>query len=290
MRNVGLLVSALSILGCSNAPANDFPPPAEGIQIQAGPYVVPAHSEKYFCYTQRVTKDAGAIEVDVHNGLTVHHLAVFQTLSDEPEGFSECPSQIKMTWVPLYGGGRNTPGIKLPSNAAFKFPAGQQILVQLHLVNAGANDVHESTLVNLVYAKDPAPLLPAGIFALGKLSFDIPTGATNFPVVGQCNSPRDLDVFALFPHMHTLGKRIALEYGATESTSQTVYQVDPWSFGDQPMQLQTLNVKQGDFLRATCTYDNTAGHDVMYGESTLDEMCFMILFYTPFDHLNGCVQ
>jgi hypothetical protein len=284
------------LAGCSAPPpappVDPFPPPAagQGIQIKTDPYTLAPATEKYYCYTKNVDVDTAAIEVDVHNGALVHHLAVFETLADEPAGFSECPSQIKQTWIPLYGGGRNTPGVKLPAGAGFKFHAGQQILVQLHLVNATMKEVTETTAVNLLYAADPASLTPAGIFALGNMSFDIPAGATQYPVVGKCSSPRDLNVFALFPHMHLLGTSIAFEHGPSEAAAQMVYKVDPWSFGDQPMKLMDLSVKSGDFLRATCTYDNPGASPVAYGESTYDEMCFMVLFYTPFDHLNGCVN
>ncbi len=282
------------LAGCSGTPApvDPFPPPAPGagIQIKTDPYTLDAQTEKYYCYAKNVVTDTAAIEVQVHNGASVHHLAVFETLAPEPDGFSECPSQIKQTWIPLYGGGRNTPGMKLPDGAGFQFKAGQQILLQVHLVNAAPHPITETTAVNLLFSPTPDALTPAGIFALGNMSFTIPTGATGYPVVGSCSSPRDLDVFALFPHMHRLGTSISIETGATEAAAQTIYKVDPWSFGDQPMKMMNFKVTTGDFLRATCMYDNTDGHDISYGESTLDEMCFMVLFYTPFDHLNGCVD
>jgi hypothetical protein len=288
-----LIALPLVILaGCNSAPADPFPPPANGLQIKTAPYTVEASSEKYFCYTKTVTQETAAIEVQTHEGTLVHHLAVFQTIVPEPDGFSECPSLIKETWLPLYGGGRNTGGMKLPDGAGFKFPKDAQILVQLHLVNATTHAVTETTTVNLVFGADPASLTPAGIYAVGNRTFTIPTGATSYPVVGQCgfNKKAPIDVFALFPHMHRLGRAIQLEHGTTESSAQPIFRVDPWSFGDQPMKMMNAKIVPGDFLRATCTYDNTDGHDIHYGESTFDEMCFVVLFYTPFDTLGACLN
>jgi hypothetical protein len=71
---------------------------------------------------------------------------------------------------------------------------------------------------------------------------------------------------------------------------QTAYQRDPWVFGVQPIDQVTMTLNPGDFVGATCTYDNTTAAAVKYGESTKDEMCFFVLFYTPFDHLNGCLN
>ena len=289
-----LIFASLCLAACSGSsqmmpPPDNFPPPQNGIQIQA-PYAVDPHSENYFCYATTVSSDVGVIELDVDAGTIVHHLLVAQTISPEPDGMSVCPSLIKQTWIPLYGGGRSTPGLTLPPGDGFKFPAGTQILVQLHLLNASDNPVSETTKINLIYGDDPASLIPAGIFAVGSLNFTIPTGATGFDVTGQCsvNHATPLNVFALFPHMHRLGTAIQIEHGTTQADSQLVYRVDPWSFGDQPMQMQTMTVNPGDFLKTTCTYDNTDGKPVSYGESSFDEMCFMVLFYTPFDHLGGC--
>ncbi len=272
-------------------PPEDLAPARPGLTLKSDEYTLPANSEKYYCYTVNLDKDVAIDEVVVHNGSRTHHVAIFSTLAPEPAGFSECPSLIKQTWVPLYGGGQGTSGVKLPPGAAFKFPKDKQLLMQLHLVNASSSPVTERTTADLFYSPaDPATLLPAGIFALGNMSFQLPVGATNYPVVSKCAAPKALDVFALFPHMHRLGKSISLEYGTAEASATKVYGVDSWSFGDQPMTLQNLKVNKGDFLRATCTYDNTDGTMVTYGESTFNEMCFMVLFYTPFDNLGACIN
>jgi hypothetical protein len=180
----------------------------------------------------------------------------------------------------------------LPPNAGFKFKTGQQILVQLHLLNATPNTQTETTAVNLIFAQDPAPLIPAGIFAVGNLHFSIPAGATDYPIHGGCSSagvPKDLDVFAVFPHMHKLGKTIELDHGTSAADASPMVRIDPWSFGDQPMKMMSMHVSTGDYLKATCTYDNPTDHTVSYGESSNDEMCFAVVFYTPFDALNACL-
>jgi hypothetical protein len=284
------LYVCLALLSACGGSKASFPPPANGVQLKSDPYTLQPQDEKYYCYTKTVDHDVAATEIDVDAGTLVHHLAVFYTIAPEPDGFSECPSLIKQTWIPLYGGGRNTPGMTLPEGAGFKFKAGQQILMQLHLLNAEPHAVTETTAVNLIFAADPAPLTPAGIFAVGKLRFSIPAGAMAYPITSQCAAPKALDVFAAFPHMHKLGRTIQLDHGASQETASPLVQIDPWSFGDQPMKMMSLHVNQGDYLKATCTYDNTTDHTVGYGESSNDEMCFVVLFYTPFDGLGGCVE
>lgn len=162
--------------------------------------------------------------------------------------------------------------------------------MQLHLVNATATERSERSGLNLHYAADPAGVTPAGIFAVGNLSFTIPIAAAGHPVVGDCAAPKDMDVFALFPHMHQRGRSITLEHGASQAGATMIHRIDPWDFGDQPMELRTLRVNKGDFLRTTCRFDNPDGKEVRYGESTADEMCFVVLFHTPFNGLGGCID
>jgi hypothetical protein len=212
-------------------------------------------------------------------------------LVPEEEGLHECQASIKQSWIPMYGGGRTGYTLQLPDGAGFNLAKNQQVLVQLHLLNASTQDRTEKAFINMTFAPDPTNITPAGIFALGSMQIDIPIGAKGFDVVTQCNLPKQLNLFAVFPHMHQHGTKLVLEHGATSAADASVlYKRDPWVFGAQPMDAMTMTFNKGDFVRSTCTYDNTTDHDVMYGESSNDEMCYLILFYTPFDHLDGCVN
>jgi hypothetical protein len=157
-------------------------------------------------------------------------------------------------------------------------------------VNAGNTSVTERTVLNLRYADNSASLMGAGIFALGSFNITIPNGSVDYKQIVECQSGRDLHVFAAFPHMHALGNKISFDTGTTMATATNAYKKDPWVFGNQPMDPLDLTVHNGDFMRATCEWDNATGHDVHYGESSSDEMCFMILFYYPFTELDGCIQ
>src|SRR5262249_16194109 len=147
------------------------------------------------------------VEVQPVYGTITHHTVLFQTITSEPEGFFECPVLVKTNWQPIWAGGRNTNGLVLPQGVGFQIDADTQYLVQLHLLHGGTGPVTEGSAVNLRYA-DPAGLQPAGIFALGTFSLNIPAGAMNFQQVKSCTADRQMHVFAAFPHMHKLGKRL----------------------------------------------------------------------------------
>lgn len=297
MVRIVTLVSLLCLgIACGDAAEDEVPappsPPTFGKQVQAGPYEVPAGKEKYFCYATTLTSsDAGdIIRYEPFSTPSIHHIAVFKTIEKEPEGFRECPALTKQSWIPLYSGGRSTAGLTLPPGAGSPVAAGDQILVHIHTLNAAQAASSESLFLNLHYAPPGSKLTPAGIFAIGSMDVHIPVGARGFPITTECEAPKPLNVFAIFPHMHQSATKISLEYGNNPASAGMIYKLDPWNFGDQPMDKLDVQIKKGDFLRVTCTYDNKTDHELTYGESAANEMCYGILFYTPFDRLDGCIN
>jgi len=295
MRLVALICfAALAGCGGGSSPAStmDPAPPAHGLQLKTPDYSLAAGEEKYLCYAMQLA-EANDIAITAFQSYTsdqVHHVEVFQALAPETPGLNPCDGTFKLTWLPLFGGGKNAGGLKLPDGAGFKLPKDAQLLVQIHLLNATPAPVMQHLIVNMDYAADPTAVTPAGIFALGSMTIDLPAHATGMKVTSQCNLPLNMNVFAAQPHMHYLGTKLQLEVGASEATKQVAYGRDPWQFGGQPIDNWVTTLSQGQFAKVTCSYDNTTDHDVKYGESTTNEMCYLVLFYTPFDRLNGCVN
>jgi hypothetical protein len=249
--------------------------------------------EKYLCYTVKLDApaDVAVTRFEPFASQVVHHYEVFQALAPEKEGLFDCSQQqIKMSWLPLFGGGAGAAGLQLPQGTGFKLPRSAQLLVQLHLLNAAPAPSESRVVINMDYAQDPAQITPAGIFALGSMDIQLNPGAKDVQLGSKCSLPKPLNVFAVQPHMHKLGTRIELAHGADEAAARPLYKRDPWVFGEQPIDPLTIQLKKGDFVSSTCTFTNTTDRPVSYGENTKDEMCFLVLFYTPFDRLDGCIN
>lgn len=273
-------------------PPSDPAPPAHGYQIKTPDYNLAAGEEKYLCYSVQLA-EASDIAITAFQSYTsdqVHHVEVFQALAAEQPGLNECDGTFKLTWLPLFGGGKNAGGLKVPDGAGFKLAKDATLLVQIHLLNATPMPVTQHIVVNMDYAADATAVTPAGIFAFGSMAINLPAGGTGLQVTSSCTLPLNLNVFAAQPHMHKLGTKLTFELGDSSAASKVVYQRDPWQFGGQPIDNWTSALKQGQFGKVTCTYDNTTNAAVTYGESTTNEMCYLVLFYTPFDRLNGCVN
>lgn len=293
-----IAAAQLSCSGSAAAPADAGardgnvldPPPTGGQQLASAPYTLAGGEEKYYCYTFRSPdRETAVTAVQALSGSLVHHVALFQTTAPEPEGFFECNVLIRTSWRPIWAGGTGRREFRLPENVGFRVPANTQYLIQYHLQNTRPAPVTERSGLNLSYAPDPARVTPAGIYALGSFSLEIPARAQGFQQSIDCVADRELRVFAAFPHMHKLGTRMRFEAGPTRDAMTRIYGIDPWPFGDQPLDPVNFTIRPGTHLRATCEWNNPHNRPVRFGESSDDEMCIFTMFYYPFESLAGCI-
>jgi hypothetical protein len=269
----------------------DPPPPPGGQQLASLPYTLQPGEEKFFCYTFDSPPDEKAItEVQAISGLVVHHVLLVTMTQKRPEAFYECDQLLDLTWRPVWAGGTGGNGLVLPTGAGFKIAGGSQYMIQYHLQNTTESPVTERSGINLRYAEDAAALEPAGFYALGSFSLTIPAAAVDFQQTVGCPAPVDMHVFAAFPHMHKSGKRLHIETGPSENALAPLYDIDPWVFGDQPMDPLDQFIAAGDFVRSTCHWDNDTGAQINFGESSDNEMCFAVLFYWPAPDQMGCIE
>ncbi len=268
------------------------PPPEGGQQLASGAYELAPGQEKFLCVTHRSPADAARAirEIQMLGGVEVHHAVLFRGAgAAEDRAEWECENLADLTsWFPIWGGGTGSKGFRLPDGVGFLVEKETQYMVQYHLLNARPTAVRGVAGLNLDYAAT-AGIQPAGPFALSGLSFRIPASAEYAQTI-SCAATRDMHVVGILPHMHQMGRWANLEHGPAAGAMAEVYRRDPWNFDDQAMDAFDMTIKKGDQLRATCAWNNTSAREVTFGESTHDEMCFMVLFYYPFDGLDGCLR
>jgi hypothetical protein len=253
--------------------------------LTSQPYTLQPGEEKFYCYTTTLANDVVVTGFAPTYGKATHHILFARTLAAEPDGFSECDVLFKTTWAPMFVGGVDTTPLRFPPGVGVKLQAGTQLLLQLHLLNATAATITGQTGVTMQLAADPnAALVPAGIWAIDDRRISLPPAAAGAASM-HCTADKTLDVFALFGHMHRLGTHIQL----LRNGGDVLYDA-PWTFDLQPITPATMTIQRGDDLALACTYFNSTPQTVTYGESTANEMCTLVFYYTPFDMLDGCVQ
>lgn len=260
--------------------------PANTVTVASDSYTLQPGDEKYYCYTTTLTEDTVITGFNPTYGSATHHMLLAYTIAAEPDGFFECPVLIKTTWIPMFVGGKGTSPLALPAGSGMSLKKGQQILLQLHLQDATLDPVTETAKIDMTTQDPSKPFEPAGIYGLFNQKISIPAGAANFPEDMTCQSDKTMTVFAGFAHMHKHGTHITLTNTATNAK---VYDAD-WKFDIQPTVPLSLTVNPGDNFKLECQYNNTGTDPITYGESSDNEMCGFIFYYTKFDALDGCVQ
>jgi hypothetical protein len=294
-----LLVGAALMAACgtddSTTPTVDGPlepaPPEGGQQLATSTWKLQPGEEKYVCFQFYSPSEEVAItRVEQLSAPGIHHFALFQAFGrNEPDEVHECNTLIKQTWMPIYVSGTGDHNLDLPVGTGFVIAPETQYIIQLHLQNNGDEVLDVRGGVNLSYNHDVASVTPAGMYALGNYQIDIPAGATNYSVPVSCQPGKDMHVFGVFPHMHKLGTKIEMTRTVAGGTPQPFYKIDPWRFGDAPVDMMDQAITPTDSFDLTCTYANPGTQNVGFGESSDNEMCFFVMFYYPYDHLDGCI-
>ncbi len=302
MRTASLPFAAAAVMACGahHGPGDAGPlaPPAVGIQLASTSVTLAPGTEQYTCWAVQLPQGAPFPIVGIEQQIPligVHHYSIF-TSSDAYQGPApfDC-SVMGVTWGLVTGGGIGTPGVAFPNGTAMTLngqnppPQGQapwqQVLLQLHLLNASQAPLTvPPAYVNLDSTTSTSGLQQVGLLIGGSVSIDIPPQTTGFQVEGNCTLRRALqNIFAVFPHMHTLGKHISVTTTPAGSSTPQVLVDRDWTFSEQGLDSVTGQAAVGDSITTTCTYDNPGTQSVSFGLSTKDEMCFGVLYYWPAD-------
>jgi hypothetical protein len=289
MRLAAALV--LTIVGCSSqsgsAPSGSgalIAPPAVGAQVASTQVTLDGGGEKYLCWSFKMPSAFSIIGTETGlPAVAVHHYAVFTSSSAVPADAAGYDCRVMDgSWGLVSGGGRGTPGLKFPDGVGMPLPAGQHIVFQLHLLNASSSPVTVPVAAINLLGSTATNLQTAGVIIAGNLDITLPAHSTGVKISGGCPAPWPLtNVFALFPHMHTLGTHISMTVTKQGTTTPDMLLDQSWDFGSQGVYPATGTAAQGDQIGVTCTFTNPGNSDVHFGESTLDEMCLGVLYYYP---------
>jgi hypothetical protein len=244
--------------------------------------------ETYMCYTMTLDRPLTATRFSFAGRPWVHHFLVSKSLAPARDGLEPCDVLFRTTWMPLISSGAGRAEIAAPSGAGWRLEKGDQIVVQLHLLNANIVEVGGQVPFE-VHTTERTDLAPIGLYAFGTTEVALPA-RTRTSIHNDCLVEQRVEAFAIFPHMHMLGRRMTLEAGPDADSLVPVFTVDPWDFNRQSIDLEPLVLEPGTFTRITCEYDNPGNDAVTFGESSFNEMCFLVTFVTEGSAgLDGCL-
>jgi hypothetical protein len=246
-----------------------------------GDWTMPSGTEGYVCARQTIDEDLYVNGFDAIKPPGTHHTLLTMGAPNAPDGVTSCTAGDNGP-LSVFGSGVGTALLQFPTGVALKIAKGSQLVLNLHLLNAGTNSLSglSGTRVHTVPEAEVVHMAE-GLLA-GTITLNIPPGQTTSHI-GHCTMTSDVTLFAVAPHMHTLG--IHEKVVAERASADEVVLLDaPYDFNEQSYQLITpLSLAKGDRVRVECTHYNTTDKTVTFGQSTHSEMCFAGIYRYPAD-------
>lgn len=288
------LVAVLAVIGCGGkeAATGSDDTPVDGAGADGAPagytrlvgrtWSVDPGANVYKCARVTVAQDMYITSIKADAPAGTHHTVLSFAGANGtagPDGDSDCgAANIGMHM--LYAAGLGTQPFALPDGVGIKIAAGQQLHLNLHLFNTG-DETESGESVIWVKSEPVAPPTLAEMVFAGPLDISIPPDSQPHSVSGVCTATAPYSLFAVWPHMHRTG--VAQKVDLVHGSSATVLHDGPYRFEEQAYSpvMPAVGVATGDQVRVTCTYVNTSGTTVTYGDGADSEMCFAGLYRFP---------
>ena len=314
IRTIGQWVAA----GAPEGPSAKTPPPphfTEGWQLgppdmileAARPFTVPAAGPDVFWnflftpqlsgarYVRAIEIRPGAAAVH-HANLIVDRARSSRHLEKEPgAGFPGMDLTIERTTFDfdshfLFWKPGSAPYIE-PEGLSWRVDPGADLVLNTHLQTTGKTEQVRPT-VGLYFTDQPPTRFPMLIQLEHDGALDIPAGVRDFAVSDDFRLPMDVEVLAVYPHAHYLG-RILEGYATLPNGARTwLIRIPEWDPHAQAVfrYRKPVLLPKGTLLSMRYHYDNSAANPlnpnhppkrVRGGDQSTDEMGHLWLQILP---------
>jgi hypothetical protein len=290
----GALLAFMTGCGSDATTSNEKPAPAgSGGQFETlmdYEWTVDPGVEAYYCGYRTLTEDLYISDFRPIVPEGTHHVVLGYQNPAHDEGYFPAVEGVPPTAdvctgvtfgdVFAFAATVGTEELSMPEGVAVKIPAGQQLVLGLHMLNATAAPVTARSGVAVVRPEISAVTQEAEVISAQAMGFTVPPGEST--VTATCTMTGDSNIFAVMPHMHKTGTHMTTTAGPS-GVGTTLLDQD-YQFTDQ--KYATLNaplaLKQGEQVHVQCNYVNPGSETLLAGESTINnEMCLTFLYRYP---------
>jgi Flp pilus assembly protein TadD len=236
-----------------------------------------------------------AIEILAGNKRVVHHANVIVDRTDtsrrrdaaDPDvGFEGMDVEIAsdrfepdshfLFWKP------GTPPTLEPDDMAWRIDRGTDLVLNMHLQPSGKPERLQPSIG--LYFTDRAPTrFPMLLQLEHDGAIDIPPGVRDFEITDSYTVPVDVELLAVYPHAHYLGKDLVGEVALPDGTRKTVIHIKDWDLNWQAVYrlVKPLFLPKGAVVSMRFRYDNSSDNPrnpnqplrrVVAGNRSSDEM------------------
>jgi tetratricopeptide (TPR) repeat protein len=272
------------------------------------PFVLPASgSDMYWNFIFRTPVDGTrwlkAIEIRPGDKRVVHHANILvdrgqsaRRQETQPgEGFAGMELKIEseafdpdshfLFWKP------GTVPQPEPDGMSLRLDKDTDLVLNIHLQPSGKEEVIQPSL-GLYFTDKPATLHPVLLQLENDRQLDIPPGEKDFLVTDEFTLPLDVDLLAIYPHAHYLGKEMQALARLPNGSVKTLIHIRHWDLNWQAVYryASPVPLPKGTTISMRYTYDNSDDnpanpHDppqrVLGGNRSSDEMAHLWLQVLP---------
>ncbi len=178
-----------------------------------------------------------------------------------------------------------------PPGLPWRFDPGNDLILNMHLTPSGKPETVRAR-IGLYFTPAPARQFPILLQLEDDSALKIPAGQRDFAVEDQLTIPEDVDVLAIYPHAHYLGKRLEGWADLPGGQRKQLIVIESWDIDRQAI----YRYRDPVFLPAHATvhmrytYDNSSANPhnpnsppirVTAGNRSVDEMGHLWLQVLP---------
>jgi hypothetical protein len=262
-------------------PADEFSMPASG-------------PDTYRCFVipTNLVRDAyvSAIDFRPRNLRVVHHINAFIDNSGVARAKDEAESGPGYTsfagpGIPMYEdlsfwAAGHEPH-HLPEGIAQRLPRQSDVILQVHYHPTGKPEV-DRTRIGIYFSRVPVKQVLHWSTASNS-EFKLPAGQSNIEVKASWNIPVGVEILAVSPHMHLLGRDMRMTVTFPSGRTQDLIHIPEWDPSWQSTYFfqKTIPVPAGSVVKVIAHYDNSdhprnpnrPPKPVSWGFGANDEMC-----------------
>jgi Flp pilus assembly protein TadD len=181
--------------------------------------------------------------------------------------------------------------IEQPKGMSLRIDKGNDLLLNMHLQPSGKPELIQPS-VGLYFTDAPATLHPMLLELENDAALKIPAGDANFVVTELFELPLDVDLLAIYPHAHYLGKHLRALAKFPDGTQKSLLEIPNWDLNWQGVfsYARPVLLPKGTVVSMRYQYDNSAGNsrnpnnppaEVKGGNRAQDEMAHLWLQVLP---------
>ena len=148
-----------------------------------------------------------------------------------------------------------------PPDMPWRLDPGNDLILNMHLKPTGKPEPVQARIA-LYFAPAPATRLPMLLELEHDAALNIPAGDPHFVVEDKLTLPEAVDVLAVYPHAHYLGKEMEAFATLPNGERRWIVLIKDWDIERQAIYRLSspLRLPKDSTIHMRYTYDNTAGN------------------------------